>query len=206
MNCETDFVARNEQFRLLVSQVADTIITCSHSSSDSLQIEKFDSVFIKDLTTPTTEQSLTISDLIAQKIGYFSENISVARGCVMMGGRGQIIPFTYNQIVDQVTGVAMGTYAALVQLQASDGARENNIREVGRLLGQHIVGLEPKSISSTLSAEGCGFVDGRGSSEESALLNQLYLMDNSVTVGEWLDRQGIQVTAFIRYGLGETAH
>ena len=43
------------------------------------------------------------------------------------------------------------------------------------------------------------------SSETTVLVDQGYLLDQTVTVGEWLKSHDTQVTSFIRFALGETA-
>lgn len=68
VNCETDFVARNEEFKKLVSELA-------------LHIAAAEPVDIADLLEQpyVRDSAKTIKDLIAETVGKLGENIQVKR-------------------------------------------------------------------------------------------------------------------------------
>lgn len=70
-------------------------------------------------------------------------------------------------------------------LTSRDDAPE--LKVLGKQLCQHIVGANPKSIE-----EG-----------SDTLVNQHFLFDGSVTVGDLLQKNSVQVTRFVRYALGD---
>lgn len=68
LGCETDFVAKNEQFKQLAKDLCMHIAAMSSENVDSLQSEQF----IKD-------PSLTIQALLNQYIMKLGENIKIAQ-------------------------------------------------------------------------------------------------------------------------------
>lgn len=81
LNCETDFVARNEQFRTLAHDIAMQVaatnppaVAAEHDTSDLAEEELplLDQPFIKD-------PKRTVGDLIKEHISALGENIVVRR-------------------------------------------------------------------------------------------------------------------------------
>lgn len=68
LNCESDFVAKNEEFKLLAHNIAMQIASMNPKDSDEL----LDGNYIRD-------DSLTIKNLIDQAIGRIGENIQIKR-------------------------------------------------------------------------------------------------------------------------------
>ena len=137
----------------------------------------------------------SIADLVAKNIGHFGENIVIARGCLATGNNNKVLgSFVYNGVSVPDSGVEMGTYASLVLLEATNDSNRANVDEIKNLgfkIGQHIVGMAPSSV-----------VAG-GNEEGECLVNQSWILDNSVTAGEWLQSHDVHVTDFARYGLGD---
>ena len=68
LNCETDFVARNEEFKNLAHELAMQIASMNPGNVDDLMSENY----IRD-------ESLTIKQLVEQTIAKTGENIQVKR-------------------------------------------------------------------------------------------------------------------------------
>ena len=68
LNCETDFVARNDEFKSLAHNIAMQIASMNPKDLDELMKE----TYIRD-------ESITIKDLIQQVISKTGENIQVKR-------------------------------------------------------------------------------------------------------------------------------
>lgn len=190
VNCETDFVSKNPDFRKLVAEITETTLT-RYQATEDLPIHHM---------SPSSIPSLghtggSIADLVAKNIGHFGENIVIARGCLATGDDNKVLgSFIYNGMSVPDSIVVMGSYASLVLLKAtnnSNRASVNEIKTLGFKIGQHIVGLNPSSV-----------VAG-GNGEGECLVDQQWLLDNSVTAGEWLQSHDVHVTDFARYGLGE---
>ena len=68
LNCETDFVARNDEFKALAKDLAMQIASMNPKDVDELLAEEF----IKD-------PSVKVKDLVEQLIGKVGENIQIKR-------------------------------------------------------------------------------------------------------------------------------
>ncbi len=198
LNCETDFVARNDTFKSLVSMTTQAIMelkspqilsTPHLSSVDHLTTDSILSIKRED------HGERTLADLVAESIGQLSENIAISRGCIMSAAKGMICSFAYNNISPSGDPVAMGTYAALVHLLPSgkEGLPSDSLRTLGGKLCQHVIGVCPKAVYPG------GDVD-----DSEALVEQNFVFDESCKVGDVLREGGVEVTSFVRFGLGET--
>ena len=195
MNCETDFVARNEKFQALVSSTTGAIL--AHSAPglrDTPSLNHHRREVLSNIALENDTKSL--GDFIAESVGYLSENILIARACTMTVTKGLICSYTYNNLSQPGPDVALGTYAALLHLLPKERDEFDSVEAaatLGRQLCQHIVGLNP-----------LGLNEGDEVKQSQALLHQGFLLDNTVTVGELLEKNGAQVNQFVRYSVGET--
>lgn len=197
VNCETDFVARNDAFKSLVSMT--TQATMEHGSPKLLTTTDHPSV--NYLTTDSilsidARSDGSVADLVAKTVGHLSENIVIQRGCVLSVAKGTICSLAYNSVSSPGEPVGMGTYAALVHLLPTDARTDlapDLVRVLGNRLCQHVIGASPQAVYPG------GSVDG-----SQALVEQNFVLDESRKVGDMLKESGVEVTTFIRYALGET--
>ena len=198
VNCETDFVSKNTDFRQLVAEIAET--TYNNTKATTAQaplIQHVDPSTVSTLGLKGANNAGTIADLVAKNIGHFGENITVSRGCLAtaVDDDVKLSSYVYNDIVLPESNVVLGTYASFVFLRLINkgGAKDDLIESLGVKVGQHIVGMNPTTV------DGVGG-DGR---KGECLVDQPYLLDSSVSVGDWLKSHDLHVTEFIRYELGE---
>lgn len=205
MNCETDFVAKNQDFLHFVSQTTEAIL--NHLKLHPLPTSSVSPLSIQHVTHQSLITMVTVSDkhgslgdLMAENIGCFGENISFSRACLMSASTGLVSTYIYNKTVLPGSDIAMGKYGSLVHLKLANSKNFNSLEanEIGRKLGQHIVGMNPQCLEQVVNEKGVACED-----DSKALLQQTFLIDNNVTVGEWLRSYDISVTDFIRYGVGE---
>ena len=202
LNCETDFVARNEKFQKLLSSVTETALTQSHSGPSSSTPLSVGCLTRDDILSLCVNGQQTVGDLVAQTVGHLGENLVVSRGCVMAASEGLLCGFVYNDMAPAESAVTMGTYGALVHLLPTGGdtgkefSDPEAIHKLGNKVCQHIVGMNPEV--TKLGSKG---VTDAG----KALLSQEYLLDQSLTVGDLLEKNRVTVTKFVRYALGENA-
>ena len=202
MNCETDFVARNEKFQALVSLVTRAALeqysprlltTTDMPSTDHLTRDSISQIVVSNSNADTKK----IADIVADTVGRLSENIVINRGCTFGASKGLLCSYVYNQVCQPPEGgVSMGTYAALVHLLPQSGNDgfdddEKSLSSLGRQICQHVIGMNPSTI-----------LPG-GNEDGESLVQQNFVLDSSVTVGELLQRNGVKVTKFVRYALGE---
>ncbi|XP_034022584.1 elongation factor Ts, mitochondrial [Thalassophryne amazonica] len=193
VNCETDFVARNEKFQQLVKDVVYS--TLAHHRSQTQNQEGYVKSVLNDgeLGQLSVGEGASLADQVALTIGRLGENMMLKRA-VMVGvpAEWHIGSYVHNAMSGH-SDVAMGRYGGLVIFQSSlDGQQET----LGRKLAQHIVGEAPVSLGSKDDLP-CG-------DSETRLLPQTFLSDPSRTVAQFLTENQAQVLDFVRFECGET--
>lgn len=193
VNCETDFVARNEKFQQLVKDVAFATLA-HHQKKGHSTVGYVKSVLAgEELHKLSVAEGTSLADQVALAIGRLGENMSVKRAVTVgVPAEWQIGSYIHGAVSGQ-TEVAMGRYAALVVFQ---GGKEGEQELVGRKLGQHVVGEAPLSLGN-MDDLPCG-------ESETRLLAQTFLVDPSRTVAQFLRGQQARVLDFVRFQCGET--
>lgn len=217
VNCQTDFVARNETFKALVQSLAKQATTAQ--SPEAL------------LTQPYIEdESVTVEAFIKQTSAQLGENIQLRRfvkfalaegtqgvidSYIHTGGRVGVL-VELNSQNDSVAGrqefqtlgrnVAMQVaacpnveYVKVDEIPAEVAQREKDVE-----MGRDDLANKPQNIKEKI-------VQGRIEKrlKELTLLDQPYIRDQSITVEELIKQTGsqvgesIQVRRFVRYILGE---
>merc|ERR1712116_52868 len=204
INCETDFVARNEKFQSLVAEAARACarnlpIDCSGTHQINYNSEE-----LGDLKT-SEEISTKLSDLVALNIGQIGENMNLRRGA-SIGSADKNIKLAYSSHPSQsVEEVLVGKYGAVVAYEESVDQPESlkdlpenvTVEKLPRQLCQHIIGMNPKTLNRTEQGAEVS------SDEETALYHQEFVSDPEYTVGEILQLAGWKVHAFLRFECGE---
>lgn len=216
VNCQTDFVARNEDFRALVQNLAEQAATTE--SVDSLLTQPY----IKD-------NNLTVEEFINQTIAKLGENIQLRRfvnykveensgiadSYIHTGGRvGVLVELDCESqavasreefktlarnIAMQVAACPNVEYVNVEQIPAEVAEKEKEIE-----MGRDDLGNKPLNIKEKIVA---GRIEKR--LKEMTLLDQPYIRDQSITVEELVKKatselgENIKVSRFVRYVLGE---
>ncbi|VDN03037.1 unnamed protein product [Thelazia callipaeda] len=127
VNCETDFVSRNENFKQLVS------LKCIYCSAAS------DRAFSYMDSLRTSENCKSIKELIIEAISKLGENISISKAQVLIA-QPNVQLFSYAHPREGTEAVFMGKYVSVVGLK-----RTPNItfptETLGEQLCQHIIGM-----------------------------------------------------------------
>jgi elongation factor Ts len=217
VNCQTDFVARNEAFKALVKNLAQQAATAD--SVESL------------LTQPYIEKSsVTVDEFIKETIATLGENIQVRRfvnfslttdtpgvadSYIHTGGRvGVLVELTAQSAsaaaneefqslaknaAMQVAACPNVEYVSVDQIPAEIVTKEKGIE-----MGKDDLGNKPENIKEKIVQ---GRIDKR--LKEMTLLDQPYIRDQSISVEELVKQvkskvgEEIQVSRFVRYVLGE---
>ncbi len=201
LNCETDFVARNEEFLQAADDFANMVFGDDISDLDTLKDKAY--------------KGITVGKYLDDLIGKIGEKIAV-NALHNIKTTGQLVTYIHpgNQL------------AVLVEF---DGKLKN--AESGRDVAMQIAAMRPIAVtsdqvdSSILEkeleiakeqlinegkpveiAEKAAQGKLRRFFEESVLLEQKFVKDNSVTIAQFLKNSGEPtVKAFWRLQLGETA-
>lgn len=200
LNCETDFVAKNEEFQILGNKIIDAAFESRPSSIEELEALKIG--------------SLTISELISDMVGKIGEKVEVTAYERMEGEA--VIPYIH-------AGSKLGVLVAL------KGVNGSEVTEVGKDVAMQIAAMNPVAIDhddvdqqtkddelrigkEQAIAEGKPenildkIAEGKLNKflKESTLLNQNFVKDNSLTVGKYLSSisKGLTVEKFRRVVIG----
>ncbi|MBR6816934.1 MAG: elongation factor Ts [Clostridia bacterium] len=194
VNCETDFVAKTEQFQALVKSVAEIIIKEAPADVEAL------------MATACAEG--TVEEMIKNAVATIGENIKVRRFAraegytdtyIHLGGKIGVMVVTdvepeagvIHDVAMQIAA-AKPTYLAKEDVDADEIAHEKEI-----LRAQALNEGKPEKIVDKM-------VDGRIQKyyKEVCLLEQPFVKDDSMNVSQMIGGR-FQVQSFVRYEMGE---
>uniref|UniRef100_A0A8C8SJU4 Elongation factor Ts, mitochondrial n=1 Tax=Pelusios castaneus TaxID=367368 RepID=A0A8C8SJU4_9SAUR len=200
VNCETDFVARNVRFQQLVQQAATGAMFHYQGAKD--QLSTYTKHFMKtdELSQLRTgPDGSLLRDQLALAIGRLGENMVLKRAAwVTVPANYYIGSYVHGAMSadsPSLVNMALGKYGALVICQVSEQSQKSNLADVGRRLGQHVVGMAPLSVGS--------LEDEPGGDAETKMLAQPFLLDPSITLGQYVQPYGVSVLDFVRFECGE---
>ncbi|ASN05704.1 translation elongation factor Ts [Virgibacillus necropolis] len=201
VNCETDFVTKNDQFKTLLTKLGNHIITNKPSSvEEALQ---------QDMDGEGNSVETYINSVVA-KIG---EKISLRRFVILtktdndsfgsylhMGGRIGVLTLLEGTTDEQVAkDVAMHVAAANPLHISRDAVSEDEVsREREVLKTQALNEGKPEKIVEKM-------VEGRLGKffEDICLLEQNFVKDPDQKVKKYVSDKGATVKSFVRYEVGE---
>lgn len=206
MNCETDFVARNDNFVDLLSLVTHsalnhrkTIIKQNQliNTLESTSTHFREVLLTHDLRELETPQG-KVDDLVAKTIGKLGENIKLTRAITMTTEPNNVIgSHVHGAFVMHSEGLSLGKFGAIVVLKQMRSDIDNEkLSVLSKNMAKHVLGMNPRVISSNEIRESDGELS-------DVLLEQDYLLDSSKTVGKLVHDEGLGVVDFVRYECGE---
>jgi elongation factor Ts len=214
VNSETDFVARNELFQNMVSDIAQTAISASGD------LDK-----LRGATFPGANKS--VDEHIAEMVGQIGENMSLRRSSGIVVDEGVVASYVHGQVTD-----GAGKIGVLVGLKSSGD--KDKLKAVGKQIAMHVAAARPLSakieeldpavvarekevLADQARASGKPeniiekMVEGRLRKfyEESVLLEQVFVIDGETKVGKVLENAAkdaggpIELVGFARLELGD---
>jgi elongation factor Ts len=212
VNCETDFVGRNENFRNFATDVAKVIAKSKANTVDELLAEPW----------PDHAEGHTVAQKVAETIGSIKENISIRRFARFEAPADAIIG-TYIHM-----GGKVGVMVELV------GAKAAKSEETAKDVAMHIAAAEPRFLrredvtqkdldmereiakeQALKSGKPENIVEKMVSGKmekfygEACLLEQPFIKNDKQSIAEYLKSSGKEhgcsyiATRFVRYKLGE---
>jgi elongation factor Ts len=199
LNCETDFVAKNEEFQSLGKLIAETAFAKKPATKEALLAENVG--------------GLTINDKITELVGKIGEKIEI-KEFVRMTGEA-VVPYIH-------AGSKLGV---LVSLKGVNG---KDVTDAGKDVGMQIAAMNPvavdeKSVDKSVIekeleiAKAQILAEGKPENmvekiaqgklnkffKESTLVHQIFVKDNSKTVAQYLDSvsKGLAVADFKRVAI-----
>jgi elongation factor Ts len=199
LNCETDFVAKNDGYMKLVQSFLDLALTNLPASAEELKALSYD-------------DKLTVADKITEQIGVIGEKLDLASYAVVNADKVVAYNHPGNQLATLV-GVNSGSDVAedagrQVAMQVAamnpialnkDGVDARTIeREIE--VGKDLAIQEGKPVDMAEK-----IAQGRLAKffKENTLLSQEFIRDNKLTVEAFLEstEKGLTVTEFKRIAL-----
>lgn len=199
LNCETDFVAKNEDFRTFVQNILNVGVKSGSASLEELKAQSYDG-------------SLTVEDKITEQIGVIGEKLDLSN-YVKLEGPAVV---AYNHPGNQL--------ATLVVLTQGSEA----IEEAGRQVAMQVAAMNPIAVNKdgvdqdTINREievgkDLAIQEGKPAEmaekiaqgrlnkffKENTLLSQPFVRDNKMSVEQFLNNtaSGLTVTDFKRFSL-----
>ena len=198
VNAETDFVAKNDEFVNFVNDVAEIVATSNPSDLDAL------------LATSYKNVGKTVQEVLTEKIATIGENMSIRRferfesaGLVesYIHGAGKIavlVDFSKGE-TELAKDVCMQIAAARPEYFNRESVPQDRVaKEMEILKAQAMNEGKPAEIAENM-------VQGRIGKfySEICLLDQEFVKDSSVKVGELIKSKGSEMVRFARFEKGE---
>jgi len=214
LNAETDFVARNEQFQGLVSNVAAIALTTG-DDVDALKAAAFPGV------------GKSVEEHLTSLIATIGENMNLRRAKLLTVSSGVVANYIHSAVAP-----GLGKIGVLVALESTGNA--DRLAEVGKQIAMHVAAANPLFLDTTSvdtsaldreravltdQAKASGkpdaviekMVEGRIRKyyEEVCLLEQVFVMDQDNKVSKVVENLAkelgtpVKLTGFARFALGE---
>ena len=195
INCETDFVAREQDFRTFSQAVAAIALSAKPASLEAL------------LATPLPSGE-TVDERRRALIAKIGENISVRRFTVL-ASEGHLGAYVHGTRIGALVAVKGGD-AALAHDLAMHVAASNPKYLSQALIPADVVAIERAILTEQAQGEGkpadivAKMVEGRlrKSLGEITLAGQAFVKDPDVTIEKLLKNAKAEVTAYERFEVG----
>lgn len=213
INCETDFVAKNEDFKSFANDVAKQALV-----SEAADLEAFlGEAWLADTTK-------TVKDMVTAQVAVIGENINIRRfeklnaadGCVACyihgGGSLGVMVYGKTDVVNDeiktcLRNVAMQVAAMDPKYVSRDEVPADYLEHEKEILMAQAKEENPNKPENIIEK----MITGRLNKEmkEICLLDQAYVQDSDVTVAQYVANTGkangadLSVVKFVRFKTGE---
>ena len=199
VNAETDFVAKNEEFRNFVSDVAKQVAVENPKDVEDLLNQK-----------SITESDKTVGEVLTGKIATIGENMSIRRferfetnnlleSYIHGDGKIAVLVELENGTKDLAKDICMQIAAARPEyLDREAVPAERLAKEMEILKAQAINEGKPEAIAEKI-------VQGRLGKfySEICLVEQEFVKDSDIKVGKLVADKGAKIVRFARFEKGE---
>ena len=198
INCETDFVAKNEKFQNFVNEVARTILNSNAKTNEEA------------LALPCEDG--TLNDAVTNMTATIGEKISFRRFALLeksddqnfgayihMGGKISVLTLLDGANEEVAKDVSMHAAAMRPEYVKKEQVPEEQVEHEKKILTEQAIAEgKPANIAEKM-------VMGRINKfyKEICLEEQEFVKDNSVSVAKYVSNNGGQIVDVIRYEVGE---
>ena len=197
LNSETDFVAKNEEFKNLINIIADTVL-----DSDATTVEE---------ASKLTVDGKTIEELIVEKISTIGEKLSFRRFEVIEKKDSEVFG-TYSHMGGKIVALTLLTSNEEVAKDvAMQVAAKHPLYLNREAVPSEVVEKERTILKETAVNEGLAenkidmIVNGRLNKyfEEVCLVDQGFIKENKTKVSKYVENNNSEILKFVRYEVGE---
>ena len=199
VNCETDFVAREDEFRTFAHDVARLVLAHEPDGPESLGSLRIDG-------------ATTVDDRRRELVARIGENIAVRRFEILDGAGGTVAGYSHG-----------GRIGVLVAVEAMDDSAAT-----GKDIAMHVAASRPLAVSESdlppaLVERERTIIEAQASetgkppaivekivagrlrkfASESTLLGQPFVKDPDLSVADYLAGRSAAVRRFVRFEVGE---
>lgn len=197
LNCETDFVAKNENFVAFADSILNKALA---NNADSLETLKGIDLDGRTIEAQVTEQTGIIGEKI--ELSYYSKiNADTVIGYIHPGNKlATVVGFNKEGVdIDVAKDIAMQV-AAMAPVAVDKDAVSQEVIDKELSIAKEKFRLEGKP-EAMLEKIAQGSLNKFF--KENTLLNQVYVKDGKISIKEFLSQKdkGLTVTAFDRYTL-----
>ena len=198
VNSETDFVAKNEEFKTLVNDIADIVLKEKPATvEDALALEV---------------NGKTVNDLISEKVATIGEKLTLRRFEIVSKEDGQIFG-TYSHMGGKIVTLSVmeGDDAELAKDIAMQAAAMRPLYLTRDEVPQSEIDKEREVLTEQAENEGLDekklpmIVNGRLNKyyEEICLIDQMFIKENKMKVSKYVESKKSKIVRFVRYEVGE---
>ncbi|VVA99665.1 unnamed protein product [Arabis nemorensis] len=219
LNCETDFVARNEIFQYLALAMAKHALLIENSSQQAPGIFPFGPELFEELKLnldhPKVNGETTVSNAVTEVAAIMGENVKFRRGFLLSKSPTSVL----SAYLHSTPQPGLCRIAGIVSLEVENGTTQiEALQRVGSDLAMHVVALNPLFLSKDLvSSEAIAnereilksqaestaksqmvvekMVEGRLRKyfEEVALMEQKFIVDDAISIKTLVDNLSKEV-------------
>ena len=198
VNSETDFVAKNEEFKSLVEEIATTVL-----NSDAKDLESA-------LTIEVNGKKL--EEIITEKVATIGEKLSFRRFEIIEKNDNQIFG-TYSHMGGKIVTLTVmeGNDSELAKDIAMQAAAMRPLYLNRDAVPAEVVEKERAILTEQAENEGLDsnklpmIVNGRLNKyfEDVCLVDQGFVKENKMKVSKYVESKNSEIKSFVRYEVGE---
>ncbi|XP_008672196.1 elongation factor Ts, mitochondrial isoform X1 [Zea mays] len=150
LNCETDFVARNDVFQYLASSLAKMALSAQGPGELFMPFgpELLENMPI-NLDHPKLSVETTVQSAVTEVAAMVGENVKLRRGFMLSTTAHGVVSSYMHTCPQPASG--MGRIAGLVTLETEDSSTLlDSVKSVGSSIAMHIVAAKPLFLSKEL--------------------------------------------------------
>ncbi len=203
VNCETDFVAKNEKFQNLVDNLSEHLMNSNSGNPEDVLAESWYKDNSKDVNTVIKEAIAGIGENInLRRFERFSTD-GFLQGYIHLGGKiGVLVNIDGKETEDTVRAaknVAMHIAASNPEFLAREDVSESVLEKEKKIYREQMLNEgKPENIIDQI-------VEGKINKfyKQICLLEQAYIRDQDISVGKYLEDNNLGVNNYTRFELGE---